>query len=110
MSEQKEPQAQAQAQEPQQPQGNTPNPDQNVETQSYVPTYEVKAKLKDDILKAIGDRPFNEIAGLINAVNVKELDHNTLTQVINALGQFPYTKVAGIIQNINSYVKQKVED
>ena len=49
----KQEQAQAAQAQPQQ----ATNPNQNVETQAYVPTYEVKPGLKDDILKAIGDRP-----------------------------------------------------
>ena len=90
-------------------QGNV-DPNQNVETNAYVPTYKVDPILKDDVLKAIGDRPFNEIARLINAINVSEMDHNTLEQVVKALGQFPYNKVQGIINGINEYIEQKVED
>lgn len=100
-------QTQTQAQSQGQPQM---DPNQNVETNAYVPTYKVDPKLKDDVLGAIGDRPFNEIAQLINAINVKEMDHNTLQKVVNALGSFSYNKVAKIITNINSYVEPKVED
>lgn len=79
---------------------------QEIETDAYVPTYKVKPELKQSILKAIGDRPFNEIAGLINAINVKVMDHNTLTQVINVIGQFPFVKVEGLLAEINNLVEQ----
>lgn len=93
----------------------TPTPTQAessnpVETAAYVPTYNVSVSFKQDLLKAIGDRPFNEIAGLINAIAVPTLDHQTLVQVINAIGQFPYVKVEKILTNINDYVTQVVED
>ena len=58
---------------------------QEVEVDAYVPTYTVKPEFKQAVLQAIGDRPFNEIAGLINAINVPTMDHNTLTQVINVI-------------------------
>lgn len=86
------------------------NAGQQVETNAYVPTYKVKPEFKQAVLKAIGDRPFNEIAGLINAVNVETVDHNTLNQVAQALGQFPYIKVEGLITNLHQYVEQVVED
>ena len=87
-----------------------PAPAPAVETAAYVPTYKVSPEFKQELLKSIGDRPFNEIAGLINAVNVPTLDHQTLVQVINAIGQFPYVKVEKILTNINDYVTQVVED
>lgn len=90
-------------------QGNV-DPNQNVETNAYVPTYKVKPEFKKDVLNAIGDRPFNEIAKLIDALDTKEIDHNTLDQVIKALGQFSYNRVVGIIHNVNSYIEQKVDD
>lgn len=83
---------------------------QKTETKAYVPTYKIKPEFKDAILKAIGGHPFNHIAGIMNAIDVEIMDHNTLTQIINALGQFPYTQVAGILKNINSYLEQIVED
>lgn len=83
---------------------------QAVETNSYVPTYKIKQEFKDAILKAIGRHPFNSIAGIMNAINVEVMDHNTLTQIINALGQFPYIEVAGILTNVSSYVEQVIED
>ena len=83
---------------------------QKIETDAYVPTYRVKPEFKQHLLQAIGDRPFNEIAGLINAVNVEVIDHNTLTQIINVIGQFPYVRVEKLLANINSYVEQIVED
>lgn len=83
---------------------------QAIEQDAYVPTYKVKPELKQAILQAIGDRPFNEIAGLINAINVEVMDHNTLTQVINVVGQFPYVRVEKLLENINSYVEQVIED
>ena len=83
---------------------------QAVETDAYVPTYKVKPELKQAILQAIGDRPFNEIAGLMNAINVEVMDHNTLTQVINVLGNFPYVRVEKLLGNINTFVEQVIED
>jgi hypothetical protein len=79
---------------------------QKVEQDAYVPTYKVKPDFKQAVLKAIGDRPFNEIAGLINAINVDVIDHNTLDQVIKVLGQFPYVRIEPLITNINSFVEQ----
>ncbi|MBW3020869.1 hypothetical protein KY334_06240 [Candidatus Woesearchaeota archaeon] len=83
---------------------------QPVETDAYVPTYKVKPELKQAVLQAIGDRPFNEIAGLINAINVPTMDHQTLTQVINVIGQFPYVRVEKLLQNVNSYVEQVIPE
>lgn len=83
---------------------------QVVETNAYVPTYRVKPEFKDAVLKAIGRHPFNQIAGIMNAINVEVIDHNSLTQVINVLGNFPYTEVAGILTNVNAYVEQIVAD
>jgi hypothetical protein len=83
---------------------------QKVEQDSYVPTYKVKPEFKQAVLQAIGDRPFNEIAGLINAINVATIDHNTLDQVIKAIGQFPYVRVEKIITNINAFVEQVIPE
>ena len=83
---------------------------QIVETTPYVPTYKVKPEFKEAVLKAIGQNPFNQIAGIINAINVEIMDHNTLTQVINVLGNFPYVQVAGLLSNVNVFVEQIVED
>ena len=83
---------------------------QQVVTKPYVPTYRVKPEFKDAVLKSIGQHPFNQIAGIINAINVEVMDHNTLTQVINVLGNFPYVQVAGILTNVNAYVEQIVEE
>lgn len=83
---------------------------QAIETNAYVPTYRVKPELKDAILKAIGDRPFNEIAGLINAINVEVMDHNTLQQVINVIGQFSYVRVEKLLSGINNFIEQIVEE
>lgn len=83
---------------------------QEVEVDAYVPTYKVKPELKQAVLQAIGDRPFNEIAGLVNAINVEVMDHNTLTQVINVIGNFPYVRVEKLLANINTFVEQVIED
>jgi len=85
------------------------DPKQQVETNAYVPTYKVKPEFKDAILKAIGQHPYNQIAGIMNAVNVEIIDHNTLTQIINVLGQFPYIQVANLLSNVNNFVEQVVE-
>ena len=83
---------------------------QKVETNAYVPTYKIRPEFKQALLKAIGDRPFNEIAGLINAIDVPIMDHQTLTQIVNAIGQFPYTRVEHILKNVGQYVQQVIED
>ena len=83
---------------------------QEVEQNAYVPTYKIKPEFKAAVLQCIGDRPFNEIAGLIQAINVETMDHTTLTQVINAIGQFPFTKVEEFMQTINQYVEQVIDD
>ena len=83
---------------------------QVIEQDAYVPTYKVKPEFKQAVLQAIGDRPFNEIAGLINAINVPTMDHNTLTQVINVIGQFPYVRVEKLLQNVNSFVEQVIPE
>jgi len=83
---------------------------QKVDTKAYVPTYKILPSFKDAILKAIGNHPFNHIAGIMNAIDVEIMDHNTLTQIIQALGQFPYVQVASILKNINIYLEQIVED
>ena len=83
---------------------------QAVETNAYVPQYRVKPEFKSNILRAIGKYPFNQIASIMNAINVEIMDHNTLTQIINVLGNFPYQDVHGIINSINDFVEQIVED
>ena len=83
---------------------------QKVETNAYVPTYKVKPEFKQALLKAIGDLPFNQIAGLVNAIDVDILDHQTLTQIVNAIGQFPYVRVEGILKNVGNLVTQVMED
>lgn len=83
---------------------------QEIETCGYVPTYKVKPEFKKALIQAIGDHPFNQIAGLINAVDVPVIDHNSLTQIVNAIGQFPYTKVEGILKNVGNLITQVMED
>jgi len=83
---------------------------QKVETNAYVPTYKIKPEFKKALLQAVGDRPFNEIAGLINAIDVDVIDHQTLTQIVNAIGQFPYTRVENLMKNVGNYVQQVIED
>lgn len=92
------------------PQTQQVDPNQKVETDAYVPTYKVKPELKQAVLKAIGKYPFNQIAQIMNAINVEVMDHNTLTQVINVLGNFPYQDVAPLLTTINDYVEQIVEE
>jgi len=83
---------------------------QKVETNAYVPTYKVKPEFKQALLKAIGDLPFNQIAGLVNAIDVDIIDHQTLTQIVNAIGQFPYIRVEGILKNVGNLVTMVMED
>lgn len=82
------------------------DPNQKIETNAYVPTYRLKPEFKIAINKAIGQYPFNQIVGIMNAISVDVVDHNTFQQIVNVLGNFPYQVVAGILQNINQYVEQ----
>jgi hypothetical protein len=86
------------------------DPGQVVETKAYVPTYKVRPEFKAAVMKAIGKYPFNQIAQIMQAINVEVMDHNTLTQVINVLGNFPYQDVNGLLASVNDYVEQVVED
>jgi hypothetical protein len=83
---------------------------QKVETNAYVPTYKILPTFKKALLQSIGDRPFNEIAGLIQAIDVEVMDHQTLTQVVNAIGQFPFVRVENLMKSISSHVQQVIED
>jgi len=82
------------------------DPNQKVETNAYVPTYRITPEFKQAVLSAVGKYPFNQIAAIMQAINVEVMDHNTFQQVINALGQFPYEQISGILQNIGNYVEQ----
>ena len=82
---------------------------QKVETNAYVPTYKIKPEFKKNLLQAIGDLPFNQIAGLIQAIDVEIMDHQTLTQVVNGIGQFPFVRVEGLMKNISNMVEQVIE-
>jgi hypothetical protein len=94
------------------PEQTTPaiDPNAKIETNAYVPTYKIKPEFKQALLQAVGDRPFNEIAGLIQAIDVPVMDHQTLTQIVNAIGQFPFTRVENLMKNINNFVIQEIED
>ena len=81
------------------------DPNQAVDTQAYVPTYNIKPEFQQAVLKAIGKFPFNQIQAVMQAIKVETMDHNTLTQIMNALGGFPYENVAGILTNINSFIE-----
>lgn len=83
---------------------------QKVETNAYVPTYRIKPEFRKALLQAIGDLPFNSIAGIIDAVDVEVMDHTTLTQVVNGIGQFPYGRVEKIMKNVSQYVEQIIAD
>jgi hypothetical protein len=86
------------------------DPTQKVETNAYVPTYKIKPEFKQARLKAIGDLPFNQIAGLINAIDVPVIDHQTLNQIVNAIGQFPYTRVEPLMKNIGNFLTQVMDE
>lgn len=83
---------------------------QKVETKAYVPTYKIHPELKGAVMKAIGKYPFNQIASIMNAVNVEVMDHTTLTNVINVLGNFPYQDVSPLLSTINDYIEQIDEE
>jgi hypothetical protein len=85
------------------------DPTQKVETNAYVPTYKIKPEFKKALLQAVGDMPFNQIAGLINAIDVPVMDHNTLQNIMNAIGQFPFVRVEGVMKNLNNYIQQVIE-
>lgn len=84
--------------------------DSQIETKAYVPTYRIKPELKQLLLKQIGDLPFNQIAGIFNALEAKIVDHQTLTQIINTIGQFSYVRVEQIIKNIGNLVEQIIDE
>ncbi len=86
------------------------DPNQAVETDAYVPTYKVKPELKVAVMKAIGKYPFNQIASIMQAIQVEVMDHNTLNQIINVVGNFPYQDVAPLLAVINDYVELIPED
>ena len=88
----------------------TVDPTQKVETNAYVPQYKIKPEFKQAVLKAIGKFPFNQIAGIMDAINVEVVDHNRFQQILQVLGQFPYEIIAGILQNIGIYIEQIVSD
>jgi hypothetical protein len=83
---------------------------QKVETNAYVPTYKIRPEFKKALLAAVGDLPFNQIAGLMQAIDVDVIDHQTLTQILNAIGQFPFTRVEGLMKNVNTLVEQVLEE
>jgi len=106
----KVPQEEAPQEEAPQKEAPQVDPTQVVETDAYVPTYKVRPELKQGVMKAIGKYPFNQIASIMNAINVEVMDHNTLTQIINVIGNFPYQDVAGLLSNINDFVEQVIEE
>ena len=83
---------------------------QKVETDTYVPKYKVKPEFKKAVLQAIGKYPFNQIAQIMQAIDVEFIDHNQLNQVVNVLGNFPYQDVAPLMGRVTDYVEQVVED
>jgi hypothetical protein len=86
------------------------NPNQKIETKNYVPTYRLKPQFKIEVLKALGQYPFNQIKSIIDAISVDVIDHNTFQQVVNTLGNFPYIQISGILLKINDYVEQIIEE
>jgi len=86
------------------------DPAQKVETNAYVPEYKIKPELKSAVLRAVGKYPYNQIAGIMSAVNVEVVDHNTLTQIINVLGQFPYQDVYQLLATVNDFVEQIISE
>jgi len=86
------------------------DPNQQVETNAYVPRYRVKPEFKKEVMKAIGKYPFNQIAQIMQAINVEFMDHNQLNQVVNVIGNFPYQDVAPLMGQITDLIEQVVED
>lgn len=106
-------QEQAPQQAPNPPQQNAPpmvDATQKIDTAAYVPKYIIKPEFQQAVLKAVGDAPFNQIAGIMQAINVTEIDHNQLQQILGALGNFPYIKIAPVLQNVGSLIEQKIEE
>lgn len=85
-------------------------PDQTIETKAYAPQYRIKPAFREAILKSIGDRPFNEIGPIMQAINVDVIDHNTLNQILQALGHFPYIKIAPVLTSIHTLVEQIIDE
>jgi len=83
---------------------------QKVETNAYTPEYKIKPELKAAVLRAVGKYPYNQIAGIMGAINVEVMDHNTLTQIINVLGNFPFEQIQPFLDHINEYVEQVIEE
>jgi hypothetical protein len=83
---------------------------QEIETKAYVPKYLIKPEFQQAVLKAVGDAPFNQIAGIMQAINITEVDHNQLQQILGALGNFPYIKIAPVLQNVSNFIEQKLEE
>jgi hypothetical protein len=83
---------------------------QQVETNAYVPTYRVLPKFKQELMRIVGKYPYNQIAGIMGAINVEVMDHNTLTQIINVLGNFPFEQIQPFLDHINEYVEQVIEE
>ena len=77
---------------------------QQLQTESYVPTYTIKPEFQKAVLAAIGKYPFNQIQQVMTAVKVNKMDHNQLTQIMNALGGFPYQDIAGLMETVNNYL------
>lgn len=86
------------------------DPTQKVEQDAYVPQYKVKPEFKKAVLQAIGKYPFNQIAQIMQAIEVEYIDHNQLNQVVNVLGNFPYQDVAQLMGVVTDLVEQVVED
>ncbi len=89
---------------------NPVDPTQKVEVNAYVPTYKVLPKFKQELMRIVGKYPYNQIAGIMSAVNVEVMDHNTLTQIINVLGNFPFAEINPFLEHINDFVEQIIED
>ena len=86
------------------------NSNQAIETQAYTNVYKVKPEFKDAVLKALGRHSFNEIAQLMQAINVETIDHNALNNLLGVLGRFPYIEIAPVLTNVNNFIEQVVED
>ena len=80
-----------------------------METESFdiVPVYKLNPKLKKDLLRVLGNYPYNSIAGLMFALDVEEVDYETLQKILNSLGALPYVLVQDVLLHMERYLEIK---
>lgn len=81
-----------------------------IKTAAYGQSFKLKPSFKAELLKSIGEYPFNSIAGIINAADAPVVDEQTLNQIMSAVGQFPYIKVEQFIRTVNEHIEPIIEE